>query len=152
MDVRLVNPFVDAITSVMPQLGFQSITRGKMTVQEQFVVSNGVVVVVGLTDDVRGNVVYNLAEDSVKKIASVMMMGMPVAEIDVMVESAISELANMITGNAAVHIEKAGFAVDISTPSLVVGAANKVKVCGAKFLVIEILVDDIPIELNIGVE
>ncbi|MCE5285971.1 MAG: chemotaxis protein CheX [Pelosinus sp.] len=152
MDVRLVNPFVDAIAGVMPQLGFQSVSRSKMTVQDQYVLSKGVVVIVGLTDDVKGNVVYNLSEESVKAIASVMMMGMPVTKIDNMVQSAISELANMITGNAAVHIEKAGFRVDISTPSLVVGPDAKVKICGTKFLVIELMVDDIPMELNIGIE
>lgn len=152
MDVRLVNPFVDAIAGVMPQLGFQNVSRSKMTVQDQFVLNKGLAVIVGLTDGVKGNVVYNLSEDSVKAIASVMMMGMPVTEINDMVQSAISELANMITGNAATYIEKAGFQVDILPPSLIVDPNSKVKVCESKFLAIELMVDAIPVQLNIGIE
>lgn len=150
MDVKLINPFIDAVTAVMPQLGFQTITKGKMAVKEQTVESLGVTVLIGMTHAVKGNVAYNMTENAAKAIASVMMMGMPVENMDDMAQSAIAELVNMLTANAAMNFEKQGIGVDISPPSLVVGQDFKVKVSNTKFIALELLVDSNPIELNIG--
>ncbi len=146
----MINPFIEAILYIMPQLGFQNITKGKLLVKDQFMESKGVTVLVGLTDAMRGNVAYNMTEDTAKKIASTMMMGMPVAEMDEMAQSAISELTNMVTGNAATNFEKYGIKVDISPPTLVVGSDFKAKVSSNKFIVVEMIVDSLLIELNIG--
>ena len=78
MDAKLVNPFVDAFTSVMPQMGFPEPKRAKLYVRERNAVSRGVSVIVGFTKQIRGNVVYNMSEDTAKYIASTMMMGMPI--------------------------------------------------------------------------
>ena len=78
MDVKLVNPFIDAFTTVLPQMGFPTPQRTGMTVNNQNAVSQGVAVIVGFTKEIRGNVVYNMSEDTAKFIASTMMMGMPV--------------------------------------------------------------------------
>ncbi len=150
MDVKLINPFVDAIATVMPQLGFQSINRGKLAVKEQYVSSQGVTVLIGMTNQVRGNIAYNMSEETARSIASVMMMGMPVEKMDEMAQSAISELVNMVTANAAINFEKQGMNVDISPPSLALGADFKVKVSSTKYLALELLVDSNAIELNIG--
>ena len=152
MDVRYVNPFIDAITNIMPQLGFQSVVRGGVKTGDQFVESKGVTILVGLTDDARGNVAYNMTEEAAMKIASTMMMGMPVAQMDEMEQSAISELTNMVTGNAATNFESLNMKVDISPPSLVVGQKFKAKLSNGKFLIIEMVVDGIVLELNVGID
>ena len=51
-----------------------------------------------------------------------MMMGMPVAELDSMATSAISELGNMIMGNAATILSTKGIAVDITPPTFCHGS------------------------------
>ncbi len=152
MDVRYVNPFIDAITNIMPQLGFQSVVRGGVKTGDQFVESKGVTILVGLTDDARGNVAYNMTEEAAMKIASTMMMGMPVTQMDEMAQSAISELTNMVTGNAATNFEGLNMKVDISPPSLVVGQKFKAKLSNGKFLIIEMVVDGIVLELNVGID
>lgn len=150
MDAKMINPFIEAIMHIMPQLGFQNIVKGNILVKDQFMESKGVTVLVGLTDDMRGNVAYNMTEDTAKKIASTMMMGMPVAEMDEMAQSAISELTNMVTGNAATNFAKYQLKVDISPPTLVVGSDFKAKVSSSKFIVVEMIIDSLPIELNVG--
>lgn len=148
----MINPFIEAIMHIMPQLGFQSVTKGGMSVREQFVESKGVTILVGLTDDARGNIAYNMTEETAMKIASTMMMGMPVTSMDEMAQSAISEMTNMITGNAATIFERMGMRVDISPPSLVVGQKFKAKVSNSKYLVIEMVIDSAVLELNVGVD
>ncbi|MEG6586238.1 chemotaxis protein CheX [Dendrosporobacter sp. 1207_IL3150] len=150
MDVKLINPFVDAVATVMPQLGFQNVSRGKLAVKDQYVSSQGVTVLIGMTNDVRGNIAYNMSEETARSIASTMMMGMPVDKMDDMAQSAISELVNMVTANAAINFEKQGISVDISPPSLAVGENFKVKVSSTKYLALELLIDSNALELNIG--
>ncbi|WP_371365793.1 CheY-P phosphatase CheX [Sporomusa rhizae] len=150
MDVKLINPFLEAATTVLPQLGFREVNRGGLAIREKMLASHGVTVLIGITKGVQGNVAYNMTAAAAKKVASTMMMGMPVAEIDEMAQSAISEMVNMVTANAAINFEKQGLAIDISPPSLLVGTNCSVRVSNNKYLALELMVDSERIELNIG--
>ena len=112
MDAKLVNPFIDAFITVMPQIGFPTPKRTKVFLADKNAVSKGVVVMVGFTKQIRGNVVYNMHEDTAKFIASTMMMGMPISEFDAMAQSAISELSNMLTANTATNLTNLELEVD----------------------------------------
>lgn len=152
MDAKLVNPFVDAFTSVMPQMGFPEPKRAKLYVREKNAVSRGVAVVVGFTKQIRGNVVYNMSVDTAKSIASTMMMGMPIADFDTMAQSAISELSNMLTANAATNITGMGLEVDISTPSLSIGESFQIKISDTQYLTVEMDLGGQTVELDIAVD
>lgn len=152
MDAKLVNPFIDAFMTVMPQMGFQNITRAKMTVRDKVATSLGVTIIVGFTKQIRGNVVYNMTEDTAKYIASTMMMGMPVDTFNDMAQSAISEMSNMLTANAATNLTALGLEVDISTPSLSVGSDFQVKISNEQYLMVEMDLNGHPLEINIAVQ
>ncbi len=151
MDVRSIEPFLSAMNSVMPGLGFKEVKRGRISVSEtNKIASLGVMVVIGLTQQVRGNIAYNMTEDSAKRIASTMMMGMPVESFDAMAESAIAELGNMLAANAAMILEQQGARLDISPPTVITGNSFANSVTAAKRLNIEMFVDGIPLEVNVS--
>ena len=152
MDAKLVNPFVDAFTAVMPQIGFAEPKRNKMGVKAQNAVSLGVAVIVGFTKQIRGNIVYNMSEDTAKFIASTMMMGMPVDEFNDMAQSAISEMSNMLTATAATNLAALGLEVDISTPSLSIGQNFQMKISDTNYLTVEMDLAGHIVELDIAVE
>ena len=152
MDVKLVNPFIDAFTTVLPQMGFPTPQRTGMTVNNQNAVSQGVAVIVGFTKEIRGNVVYNMSEDTAKFIASTMMMGMPVESFDEMAQSAISEMSNMLTANAATNLTALGLEVDISTPSLTVGSDFQIKISNEQYLCVFMDVSGHQVEIDIAVQ
>ena len=77
---------------------------------------------------------------------------MPVENFDEMAQSAISEMANMLTATAATNLTTMGFAVDISTPTLTVGDGFSVKISSSQYLVIEMLIASNPFEINIALE
>ena len=108
MDVRLINPFIGAVTGIMPQIGFSNITRKGISLKEKKFMVSGVVLTLGIVGDKKGNVVYSIDMDGAKKIASTMMMGMPVEELDDMSKSALSELSNMLTANASINFSNDG--------------------------------------------
>lgn len=151
MDAKLVNPFIDAFTSVLPMMGFPTPSRKGMGLKSIVVDSLGVTIMVGFTRQLRGNVVYNMSEETAKHIASTMMMGMPVAALDEMTQSAICEMSNMLTATAATNLTALGYDVDISTPSLTVGSDFKVKISTEKYLTVTMDLAGHDVEINIAV-
>ncbi len=152
MDAKLVNPFIDAIVSVMPMLGLPVPKRADMGVKSKMATSLGVTVLVGFTKQIRGSIAYNMTEDTAKYIASSMMMGMPVETFDEMAQSAISEMSNMLTANAATSLAGMGYDVDISTPSLTTGENFQIRISSDSFLFVKMDIGGHTIELNIAVE
>ncbi|MCR3758760.1 chemotaxis protein CheX [Clostridium felsineum] len=149
MDVKYINPFLKSFMTVMPQLGLTNLRRGKVTLKDSSIESSGVIIIIGIVGDIKGNVMYSTSVDAAKKIASTMMMGMPVTELDEISQSAVSELTNMLTANAATNFAEEGLNIDISTPALMYGeftaSANYNKV-----ICIEMYIDDMPFEINVS--
>ena len=152
MDAKLVNPFIDAFISVMPQMGFPTPKRGKVYLQNKNIISYGVVVMIGFTRQLRGNVVYNMSEDTAKFIASTMMMGMPIAEFDEMAQSAISEMANMLAANSATNLATLELNVDISPPSLTIGKDTKLVLCDSQYLTVDMDLGGHQISIAVAVD
>lgn len=151
MDVNHVNPFIEAFFNVMPQIGFTNIEKKGVVVNKE-IKSKGVIINLGIVGDAKGNVVYITDIESGKKIASKMMMGMPVNELDDMAQSALSELTNMLTANASINLSEIGVNVNISTPTLLYGEDIQIKMNVDKILCIQLTVDDIPIDVNIALQ
>lgn len=137
MDAKLVNPIIDAFMEVMPQMGFPMPKRQRIYLQDRNVISNGVTIKVGLTKQLRGNVVYNMTADTAKYIASTMMFGVPVEKFNDLVKSAIREMANMLTARAATAFAAMGFEIDITTPELIIEEDYTIKISDAHYLTVE---------------
>ncbi|MFV3012027.1 chemotaxis protein CheX [Clostridium botulinum] len=151
MDAKYINPFIDSFYNVLPQLGFCNVTREDVAIKNN-VESLGILINLGIVGDIKGNIVYNIQGENGKKIASKMMMGLPVEELNEMAQSALSELSNMLTANAGINFSNIGVNVNISTPTLMYGQDIKIKLNTDKILNIKIVADDIPIDVNIAFE
>lgn len=152
MDARLLTPFVEAVLEILPQFGVQDIKKGGLRLKDCMASMQHVTALVGLSKQIRGNVAYSMSEDTAKKIVSAMMMGMPVAELDPMAQSALSELANMLAANAAIKFESLGLLTDISPPSVVIGDNVTVRMSAERTVVIDLITPIGAIEVNVGVE
>lgn len=152
MDVNLINPFIGAIVGVLPQVGFKNVERKSLTLGEKRLNTSGVVLNVGIIGEKTGNVAYVVSEDSAKKIASTMMMGMPIVEFDDMAKSAVSELSNMVTANSTINLSNNGINVDISVPTIYCG--NKIEFNMSKEQVITVLfnVDGFDLTTHISID
>ena len=149
MDVNLISPFIDSFSRVMPQLGFKEVKKQGVSIKGKNIKNLGVMLVLSIVGDIKGNVIYSLELESAKQIASVMMMGFPVTELNDMAQSALSELSNMLTANASTNFAESGISINISTPELMHGNEIESKMNTDKVLCGNILVDSIPIEVNL---
>ena len=151
MDVNYINPILSSFTNVMPQLGLANVEKKGISLKGRFIESPGVMIIVGIIGDIRGNVIYGISLNDAKKIASTMMMGMPVNEFDELAQSAISELTNMLTANVATNFSNDNININISTPTLVHGkfVANA---SADKVVCVEMGVNEMNIQVNISME
>lgn len=152
MDVKFINPFIQAVLDIMPQLGFQQVTRTGLQLKSNKIIASGVVLTVGFVGEKKGNVVYVIEMEGAKQIASTMMMGMPVTEFDEMAESAVSELSNMLSANASIHFSEIGIHTDISVPALIYGENIEVSMNQSDIICAEFNVDGIQLQVNVSLE
>lgn len=151
MDVKLASPFVESVFHILGQIGLANVQRGKLGLRENLRTSMNVSAVIGLSNMVRGNVVYTMSQDTANKLAS-LMMGMPVEQFDEIAQSAIAELANMIVSNTVTLFEKQKIVVEVSPPTLVVGENIMASISQVQTLVVEVITEAGLIEVNIGLE
>lgn len=151
MDVNHINPIIESFMTIMPQIGMQDVKRLGVSVKDRAIESPGVVIIVGLVGDIKGNIIYGMSNDDAKKIASDMMMGKEVTEFDELAQSAVSELTNMLTATVATNYFEQGISVNISTPTLIYGEfiANA---SIDKVLCIQMQVNEAIVEVNVSLE
>jgi len=119
MDASYVNAFVQGAQKVFATVCNETPTLGRVFVKSQPYTASPVTVSINVFGAFEGEVVYNMEESAGSFIASQMMMGMPVPDLrDSMAQSAVSELANIISGNVATLFSGKEIIVDIKPPVL----------------------------------
>lgn len=119
MDASYVNAFVQGAQRVFATVCNETPALGKVFVKSVPYSTSPVTVSISIFGAFEGEVVYNMEMAAGCFIASQMMMGMPVDNLeDDMPKSAISELANIISGNVATIFSGKEIVVDIKPPQL----------------------------------
>lgn len=122
MNVQYVNPFLQSSVSVLDSMIQMKLELGKPAIHILNFKDDTFLLQIGVTGELKGQVVLAMSVEVAKEIASKMMCGMPVETLDEMPRSALSELSNMIMGNAATLFSNNGILVDITTPLSMLGS------------------------------
>lgn len=142
MKAEYINPFLESANIVLHQVVNVKPTTGKLGIKDVKFVENHIWIQIGVSGQMSGDVVFGLHETVALRLVSAMMGGFAVTEMDEMGKSAISELGNMISGNASTILFNHGVKVDITPPKLIESA----EIAGfqpRKALTIPLMMDDI---------
>lgn len=137
--LELVVPFIEAAANVLLKECGEVVSKGKLFRVRSPQTSNDVSVLIAITGNVAGLVVYSMSEATARGFAG-KMMGEEVPAFDAIPQSAIAELANVITGQAGIALEQAGFATDMSPPVLLVGNGSSIATFNLTRLVVPLVV------------
>lgn len=122
MDVRYINPFVEAVQSVFATMIHIDVTLGKPHLTDtlpRYDISG----IIGMSGDVVGSIVLSFPAPVAKIVIGKFAGGdYPVDSPDF--ADALGEIVNMISGAAKAKFE--GRNVSISTPSVVVGNGHTI--------------------------
>ncbi|MBN2982903.1 MULTISPECIES: chemotaxis protein CheX [Cohnella] len=116
MKAEFINPFLESASNVIEQMVQIRPSTGQLTLKDIQLIDHHVWIHIGMTGQVNGNIVFGLSEAVALRMISAMMGGFVITEIDEMGKSAISELGNMISGNASTLLFNQGVRVDITPP------------------------------------
>ena len=153
INVDHINPFLMAASTIMRDACQMEMKIGRPYVKTTEFQSDSVIIMIGVTGEMRGQVLISFTTPKACQVASGMMMGMPVPELDDMAMSAISELGNMIMGNAATVFSVRNIGIDITPPTVGRGT-GKIDTMYSKNIAIPLLTDDSEVfmEMNIAMK
>lgn len=148
MKAEMINPFLESARSVIEQVVQVSPSTGNLGVKDVVPARDDIWIQIDMSGHFSGMVVFGLQESVALRIVSAMMGGFVLTEMDEMGQSAISELGNMISGNASTILSNQGIVVDITPPRVIKTGQNDLPV--RKALCIPLLMEGIG-ELDIQV-
>jgi chemotaxis protein CheX len=120
LKVEYINPFLDAAFEVFETETSVRLEKGPLSMQSSSQTSQEVNVMIGVTGELHGQVIYGMSSKTAKKIASA-MIGKQVVLLDMLAQSAISELGNMMTGLATAKFSEIYNNLAITPPTLIIG-------------------------------
>lgn len=121
LNAEYINPFLIAATKILKDMCFLDAKVGKPYIKEAAFEQDTLVIMIGVTGEIRGQVMISFSNVVACDIASKMIM-MPITQMDELSKSAISELGNMIMGNTATIFSSKGIGIDITPPTIVTGS------------------------------
>ena len=123
MDVKIINPFLNATIKVLKTMAFTEAKAGKPYVKKDRGARGDVSGVIGITGDTEGSLSISFNEKCICAIVS-NMFGETITELNVEVEDAVGEITNMISGDARRELEVAGVLLKAAIPSVVSGKSH----------------------------
>ncbi len=149
MRVDFVNPFILAAVDVVKSALDCDLERGSLRLDSSKVVSDDVTVVIGVTGDAEGIVMYGMSERTAKQF-SACMLGQRMPVFDALAESAVAELGNMIAGAATVGLENQSYACRLTPPTLLYGRGTMISLIDINRLVIPLACKHGTLEISVA--
>lgn len=115
------NAFIHSISEVLSMFGLETTYDGETSV-DRVESSSQVNILIGLTVGAGGSMILGMDKPMALHLASTMMCGMEVQELDDMSKAALGEIMNMIMGNFLTKVQTdEDKIIDISPPTVVSG-------------------------------
>ena len=118
MKANYANPFIRGAISVFEKEIHIKLTRKDLVKKEAPLPSFPVSIIIGVTGPVKGQVVYSMDNNFAFNLAKAMIPNKLPAEIKKLVNSAVSEIANIITGQASIELAGEDKAINITPPAV----------------------------------
>jgi chemotaxis protein CheX len=127
VDVRYINPFLEATISVLKTMAFISSKPGKPYLKKKDETARGDVTgVIGLSGDHEGSLSISFSFPCIKGIME-NMLGEVHDELNSEVNDAVGELTNMICGDARKRLEKDRISLKAGIPTIIAGRNHTVR-------------------------
>jgi chemotaxis protein CheX len=119
MNYEYIDPFVSSTIRVLDSVIQSDISKGQLSLLKEDEIFGDIVIVVKLKGDTDGSIIVNMETDTALRICST-MNGMEFESLTPFGLDSISELANMIAGNATSALNELGFDFNVSPPVVVI--------------------------------
>lgn len=126
MDVKLINPFLEAGVSVLKTMAMIEPIPEKPFLKTDQSAKGDVSGIIGITGDAQGSMSISFTASCITAIVA-NLFGSAITEINDEVKDAVGELTNMICGDARRRLESAGTSLQAGTPTVISGTNHSIK-------------------------
>lgn len=126
MKAEYANVFITGATTVFTREVGVGLSRTNLTRKDSPVPSMPISIVIGITGSIRGQVVYSMDAAFAHAVAKAMIPNKSPAELGSLTNSAVSEIANMITGQASIALAGEDRLIHLTPPAVFSGAGMTV--------------------------
>ncbi|OPJ57025.1 chemotaxis protein CheX [Alkalithermobacter paradoxus] len=123
MEAVYINQILNSTKEVIDMCCNEDIQKGNPYIKQSPYSTEDISVNIGITGDLKGQLVIALGKNTIKYLAGQMMGGMEINDIE-MAKSAMGELGNMIMGTAATKLSQMQTIIDITPPMILEGKVN----------------------------
>ncbi|WDP89821.1 MAG: chemotaxis protein CheX [Desulfobacter sp.] len=126
MDVKLINPFINATINVLETMAFMSVEAGKPYLKKGTTAVGDVTGVIGLTGVAHGTIAVTFEESCILTVVS-NMLGEEMETLNEDISDAVGELTNMISGQARKELDEIGKVFKAAIPSVITGKNHTIR-------------------------
>jgi len=150
MKVEFINPFIDSTLRSLEMMAGITAEKTGLELRDDHITAYEISSIIGITGETSGSIIISMPARLACKIASNMLM----EEIDAInrdVEDAIGEIGNILVGDARRSLIQDGHTLNISIPTVVVGAGVRISRTGdIPCIAIPFTTDFGEFEVNVG--
>jgi chemotaxis protein CheX len=126
MDVKYINPFINAVVTTFETMVAVSPERLDPFIKNHAMAQGDISGIIGYASkDIIGSIAMTFPQETAQSIYQ-LMMGEEVTEINEEVKDTVGELANIIAGTAKTEFSSLNIAYHISIPTVVVGKSHTI--------------------------
>lgn len=150
MKAEYANVFIRGATTVFTHEVGVRLSRTGLTRKDSPVPSMPISIVIGITGSIRGQVVYSMDAGFAYAVAKAMIPNKPTTELRKLTNSAVSEIANMITGQASIALAGEDRLIHLTPPAVFSGAGMTVDFLSIPTICLSFISEIGSLEINIA--
>ncbi len=152
MKAEWINPFISNAIDVFEQLAQLKLERTSLTLKDDPTPSNDFSIIVGLTGFIQGQVVYSLKEHTASRIAQAVAPSPTTKITPDFIESAVAEIANIITGRTTIELSGKEKILHITPPTIIMGKNFSISFIKMKTISVSLACRFGTLEINIAIK
>jgi chemotaxis protein CheX len=125
MNVKFINPFLEATIDVLKTMAFVEPIPGKPYLKKDNYAKGDISAIIGMTGAAKGSLALTFSESCIVRIVS-NMLGEEIKEINGDIKDAVGEITNMVSGSARKRLEAEGFSLSAAIPTVVSGKGHSI--------------------------
>lgn len=150
MKAEYANVFIRGATNVFGHEIGVSLSRKSLTRKNAPVPSLPVSIVIGITGSIRGQVVYSMDSNFAYAVTKAMIPNKLPSELKKLTNSAVSEVANMITGQASISLAGEDKLIHLTPPAVFSGTDMTVDFLSIPTICLSFISEIGSLEINIA--
>jgi chemotaxis protein CheX len=150
MKAEYANVFIQSATNVFRREIGVSLSRKGLSKKSAPVPSLPICIVIGITGAIRGQVVYSMDTNFAFSVTKAMIPNKLPTELRKLTNSAVSEVANMITGQASIALAGEDRIIHLTPPAVLTGSDMKVDFLAIPTICLGMISEIGSMEINIA--